>query len=151
MPVMNTERWGTIAYEPGAEIEFPRGLPGFETRRRFVAVHQPASHPLVFLQSLEEPGLCFLTAPAAAVEPDYRLEIGAEDLDTLGWDLDRPPSLKDVLCLAVLTVRENGPSANLLAPVVVNLSNRVAVQAVSPEPRYSHRHALAPEEALVCS
>ena len=57
----------------------------------------------------------------------------------------------DVLCLTVLTVRETGPTANLLAPIVVNLRNRKAVQAVAPESDYSHQYELMPDEASVCS
>jgi flagellar assembly factor FliW len=38
----------------------------------------------------------------------------------------------------------------LLAPVVVNLCNRKAVQAVAPESDYSHRFALLPDGAPVC-
>ena len=56
-----------------------------------------------------------------------------------------------MLCLTVLSVRETGPTANLLAPIVVNLRNRKAVQAVAAESDYSHQHALMPEEASVCS
>jgi flagellar assembly factor FliW len=51
----------------------------------------------------------------------------------------------------VLSIRETGPTANLLAPIVVNLRNRRAVQAVAAESDYSHQHALMPEEASVCS
>ena len=66
----------------------------------------------------------------------------------MGLPLDRQPRLgNEVLCLAVLSLRETGPTANLLAPVVVNLSNYRAVQALAPESNYSHQHALVPEEA----
>jgi flagellar assembly factor FliW len=60
-----------------------------------------------------------------------------------------PPRIGDeVLCLTVISIREDGPTANLLAPVVVNLRNRESVQAVAPSSRYSHRHPLAsPERA----
>jgi len=55
-----------------------------------------------------------------------------------------------VLCLAVLSFRPTGPTANLLAPVVVNVANLKAVQAVMADSGYSHQHALAAQEA-VCS
>ena len=38
-----------------------------------------------------------------------------------------------------------------LAPIVVNLRNRRAVQAVAAESDYSHQYALMPQEASVCS
>jgi flagellar assembly factor FliW len=66
MPVLETNSFGPIPYEPDAVLEFPCGLPAFETRRRFVALRFPHSEPLVFLQSLEDPGLCFITLPVGS-------------------------------------------------------------------------------------
>jgi len=51
----------------------------------------------------------------------------------------------------VIAIRETGPTANLLAPIVENLRNLKAVQAVAPESEYSLQHVLLPEEAPVCS
>jgi flagellar assembly factor FliW len=152
MPVLETINFGPIAFEPESILEFPQGLPGFEERRRFVAVQIPQTAPLIFLQSLEEATLCFTTMPIQAVDPDYRLQVIAEDLALIDLPVDRQPRIgHDVLCLAVLSLRESGPTANLLAPLVVNLANRKGVQAVGPESDYSYQHALLPEEAAVCS
>jgi len=152
MPVLETSNFGAIAYEPESVIEFPRGLPGFEGRRRFLAVQTPNSVPLVFLQSLEEPSLCFPTMPVLVLDSQYRLQVAEEDLDTVGLPRDRQPRIgEDVLCVAVLSFRETGATANLLAPVVVNLKNQKAVQAIAPESDYSHQHALFPRQAAACS
>jgi flagellar assembly factor FliW len=152
MPVVQTSNFGSISYGPEPAIEFPRGLPGFDDRRRFVALQFPDTAPLVFLQSLEVPDLCFITMPVLAVDPQYRLEVASEDLGQLELSPMRQPRIgEDVLCLTVLSIGEGGPTANLLAPVVVNLRNLKAVQAVAPESSYSHQHALLAEEALVCS
>lgn len=152
MPVFQTQRLGSITYDPESAIEFPRGLPGFDDRRAFVAVRLPKADPLVFLQSLEDPGLCFITAPVEAIYAGYRLEVGEEDLALVGLPVSRRPVLgREALCLVVLSARESGPTANLLGPVLINLRNRKAVQAVSLAPGYSHQHALAPEAEPVCS
>lgn len=151
MAVIETRRLGAICYESDAVIDFPRGLPGFEDRRQFLAVRLPGRDPLVFLQSLEDEGLCFITAPVGAVEPVYRLEVNREDLEALRLPANRKPVIgRDVLCLAVLSVRETGPTANLLAPVLVNLRNRVALQAVCVSGGYSHQHPLAAPGAPSC-
>jgi flagellar assembly factor FliW len=152
MPSVQTQYFGVISYEPGSTLHFPRGLPGFEERRLFVALRFSDTQPLVFLQSLEEPGLCFITLPVLAVDARYRLGISPEDRELVGLPTVRPLRIgEDVLCLAVIAIRETGPTANLLAPVVINLHNQKAVQAVDPESGYSHQHALVPEEAPVCS
>ncbi|HTS28184.1 MAG TPA: flagellar assembly protein FliW [Bryobacteraceae bacterium] len=152
MPVAQTTKFGRISYDSGEAIDFPRGLPGFEDRRGFVALQFEDTAPLVFLQSLEVPDLCFVTMPVLAVDPSYKLQVSCEDLEEVGLStLSQPRIGKDLLCLAVLSLRESGPTANLLAPVVVNLENLKAVQAVAPESGYSHQHPLVWEEAPVCS
>ena len=149
---METKNFGRISFEPDSELEFPSGLPGFESRRRFVAITFVESDPLVYLQNLEDPDLCFITLPILAADPNYKLKVNGEDLEQLGLSTSRQPRIgEDVLCLTVVSVRETGPTANLLAPIVVNLNNRKAVQTVAAESDYSHQHALMPEEASVCS
>ena len=152
MPSLNTKNLGAISWEPASEIEFPCGLPGFEDRRRFVAVHFGHTDPLIFLQSVEDAALCFITLPVRAVEPDYRLSVREEDLGLVGLPTERAPRIgEDVHCLAVLSIRETGTTANLLAPVIVNLKNLKAVQAVAQEGGHSHQHPLWKEEmAAAC-
>jgi flagellar assembly factor FliW len=153
MPVMQTKNFGTITYQTDSELEFPCGLPGFDNRRRFVAVRLVDSDPLVYLQSLEDPDLCFITMPVLAVDPRYRLRVAGEDLEQIGLPASRQPRIgEDVFCLTVLSLREEtGPTANLLAPIVINLKTRHAVQAIATEGGYSHQHQLLHEEAPVCS
>jgi flagellar assembly factor FliW len=151
MPFFETKYFGCLSYDPESAVEFPCGLPGFEDCRKFVVVRLPQSDPLIYLQSLEDPGLCFITMPVLSVDPEYRLRVSDEDLDLLGLSSARQPRIgDDVLCLTVVSMKEDGPTANLLAPVVVNVRSLKAVQAISPDSRYSHQHALLPQEIAVC-
>ena len=149
MPETQTANFGIISFLPQSVFEFPNGLPGFEERRRFLPVQNPGTEPVVFLQSLEDPTLCFTTIPIWVLDPHYRLHVTEQDLETLEFPAGRQPGIGDeVLCLAVLSIRKTGTTANLLAPVVVNLKNYRAVQAVSPDSGYSHQHALFPQEGF---
>lgn len=151
MPETVTANFGTISFAPESVFEFPNGLPGFEDRRRFLPVQNPATAPILFLQSLEDPSLCFTTLPIWVVDPEYRLHITEQDLEFLEVPPERQPRIgTEVLCLAVLSIRKTGTTANLLAPVVVNLENYKAVQAVSAESGYTHQHLLFPQEAATC-
>jgi flagellar assembly factor FliW len=148
MPEFDTTHFGRIPYETNAPFHFPCGLPGFEHARSFLPLSFPDRQPLIFLQSLEDPGLCFVTLPVLAADPGYRLGVSPEDLAVIGMPARAQPGIgTDVLCLAVLSLREEGPTANLLAPIVVNVRNRRCVQAIAPGGGYSHQHALLPAEA----
>lgn len=145
MPDLNTRHFGVISCPEESILYFPEGLPAFEHARRFVAIEHPADSPVIFLQSTEEPALCFLTLPVEVVEPDYRLAAAFEDLKVLGLDGSRQPVIgSDVACLAIVSAAGNcQPSVNLLAPIIVNLKTRVAVQAVRLDREYSHQHPVA--------
>ncbi len=154
MPELTTTFFGRLAFDADAIINFPEGIPGFEQQRRFIAVEQPATKPLVFLQSIDPGGVCFVTLPVLAVEPNYRLALSAEDLDDLRLAADRQPVVgQEVLCLTVISLAEGEPpTANLLSPIVINLSARIGKQAIQEAGDYNIRHVLPdPEEVKACS
>jgi len=133
--------FGELDYDSEVVVEFPAGLPGFETERQFILVDRADLRPLVFVQSLAQPELCFPTLPVRSVVPDYKLTMTEADREAL--ELPSHPAIgKDVACLVVLNVRETGTVANLLAPLVIALKQRRAVQAIVSECGYSHEHAL---------
>jgi flagellar assembly factor FliW len=116
-------------------LEFPHGIPAFENEKRFRLIDR---EPLVFLESESNPELSFLLLPVALIDPEYRLALSAEDRETIGA---REGS--SLLCLAVITAAEDSPpTANLLAPVVINPENGRAVQAVRCDSAYSHKKAI---------
>ena len=154
MPQCLTKYHGEMEYGEEATLHFARGLFGFELETRFLPIEQPALRPLVFLQSLSTPDLCFISVPVTVVDKEYSLFLNPEDLEAVGLPTDKPLLIgTDVLCLAIVHIQQDGPTtANLLAPVVVNMQNSEAVQAVSLNRKHTHQVPLpAPSEELACS
>ncbi len=147
-----TRCFGALDYDENSVLIFPDGLPAFEQETRFLLVEQASNKPLVFLQSLRTPELCFPTLPVQAVTADYRLKLTPEELQTLGLEAGGQPEIgRDVLCLAIISLEENtAPTANLLAPVVLNLRNMRCLQSIQGDYGYALRHPLLPREAT-CS
>jgi flagellar assembly factor FliW len=108
-------------------IEFVHPLPGFPDSRRFALVQVDDSDLLSSLQSLDEPDVRFLVVPPAAFFPDYVPEIDDATAAALGIT-----DAEDVLLLVVLTAGESlaTTTANLLAPVLVDVVGRRACQVV---------------------
>jgi flagellar assembly factor FliW len=131
---------------------FPDGLPAFEHQKRFLVLRQPVNAPLIFLQSLADPNLCFVALPVLAVCPRFRLQVSPEDLAALHLDMGRQPVIgREVLCLALLSVEENvRPTVNLMAPILVNLAADCARQVIQMDSPYSYREPLPLIEAA-CS
>jgi flagellar assembly factor FliW len=147
-----TRYFGPVEYDDDSVLVFPDGVPAFEEEKRFVAIRQPINEPLVFLQSLSQADLCFVTLPVLALCPGFRLSIAPEDLEALDLGPGQQPVIgRDVLCLAVVCVEENAPpTANLLAPIVVNLRTRRGRQVIQTDSKYSHRETL-PVKGAACS
>ncbi len=148
MPSADTKYFGSLNYREEAVLEFPQGLPAFEEETRFVLIEMPEHEPLVFLQSLRQPGLCFLTFPILVVDRDYELEISAEDLARL--ELDSGAGLElgsDLLVLALISLHDGlSATANLMAPIVVNLRKRRGLQSIRQDRLYSHQHPVVPQD-----
>jgi flagellar assembly factor FliW len=150
MPGILTRDFGMLETDSAAELHFPLGLPGFPNESRFVLIEQESSAPVVFLQSATTPELCFLAVPVHQIDPEYQTGISPEDLKAIGCE--QTPSLQtDVLCLVLLAVQDDGKlTANLLAPIVMNLRTRSSVQAVRADTRYSHQHPVPLQESAPC-
>jgi len=143
MPEIVTRQFGKIRFDENAVLHFPAGLPGFETRTRFLLIERPATAPLLFLQSLESGNLCFAAAPICSIDAAYNLAMTPEDQQIVS-------DSADPLVLAILSAHKSGKwTANLLAPVVINRETRRAVQAVRADTLYSHVHPLP--EVRPCS
>jgi flagellar assembly factor FliW len=83
------------------------------------------------------------------------LFLDEEPLAELQLPLTSQPEIgKDILCAVIVCARGNQepPTVNLLAPVIVNLRDRIGIQVIQTQSGYSHRHPLVPQEELTsCS
>jgi flagellar assembly factor FliW len=145
--------FGPIDVDETCTIEFPQGLPGFEERRRFLPLQNPQQGGLIYLQSLEDARLCFLTMAVQTLRPGYEIALTEEDRGTLGLPAGGTPAIgSEVAALAVLSLTEGEPAvANLRSPVVIHMKTRIAVQAIRPDERYQFREPLVPKGEAVCS
>lgn len=150
--IVNTTHFGPLPVQQSSQIEFPEGLPGFEQCRLFVPVQHPNSPGVIFLQSLEQRQLCFITVPMRTLWPDYDLALSSEECELLGVDSSEEPADRGSLAvLAIISfVEGREPTANLAAPLVIRVATRRAVQAIRQDSRYQVQEKL-PAMEQVCS
>ena len=156
MPQIRTAYFGELDYTDGTVFHFPHGLPGFEQERAFLFLKQPHTEPLLFLQSLGNSRLCFILLPILVVDPNYTVRFDSDDLAALHLPAGRQPVLgEDILCAAVVTPGggpDGQPTANMTAPVVVNLKEQIGMQVIQTDSPYSHRHPIPMgKEVAPCS
>ncbi|NDJ11220.1 MAG: hypothetical protein EBY17_08515 [Acidobacteriia bacterium] len=130
---------GDISQDKGSELFLPAGLPGFETEHVLLPVEIPARRPLVFLQSVRSPDVCFVCLPVSCIVDAPFADISEDD--RAGLDLDPGRNLvmgEDHLCLALLLPCGETVRTNLDAPIVINLRNYRCAQILL-EPRHGSR------------
>lgn len=136
-------RFGRVTVQPRQAIYFPTGLLGMPDRLNFCLTHFPSEKMARFklLQSLDDAALSFITLPVDVQNPI----IEQADLEQAARDLEM--SMEHALVLLMVTVhRESGVaklSTNARAPVLVDVSRKVAAQYVFPHTKYLIRQPLS--------
>jgi flagellar assembly factor FliW len=108
-------------------ITFTQPIPGFPSLKRFVLVRMDDESVISELRSLERAEVRFVVATPGVFFSDYGIEIDDQQCADLGLS-----DAEDVLVLVMLTVGDDAASttANLLAPVVINVRTRAAAQII---------------------
>jgi len=135
---IETIRFGKITILEDKVITFPKGLLGFSQRRRFVLFPHKEGSPFFWLQCVEDGELAFVLMNPKLVVNDYMIDIDDENLKDLECEDGRG---LDVLC--IVTIPHDDPrkmTVNLLGPIVINVNKMRAVQLVSTNSAFSHRH-----------
>jgi flagellar assembly factor FliW len=79
------------------------------------------------------------------MDKDYQLAIASEDLQRLGLDARQQPALgSEAMVLALISTKDEFlATANLMAPIVLNVKTRRGLQAIRHDSRYTHQHPVA--------
>lgn len=150
MQAIQTAYFGEVSFSEASVLHFERGLPGFEHETEFVSISREDCQPLIFLQSVATPKLCFVTMSVLPLCPDYRIDLQPEERLALALPADCEAGIgNDFACLAIVSVSEDGPpTANLMAPLVIHVAASRAVQIIQSNPAYALRHPIG---GLPCS
>ena len=144
MRKIKTDRFGEIEIDEKRIIHFKDGIPAFEEEHEFVILPYDEESPYYFMQSLNKPDLAFLLTIPEIFFPDYSAEIDDETVEEL-----KIKDAEKILVYALITI-PNGSvrymTANLLAPLVINLENMQAKQIVMEKSNYTTKHRLFPDK-----
>jgi len=143
--IFRSSRLGQIEIHDTEIIQFPEGLYGFETQKRFCLLpfDTTIDCPLKWLQSLDNPDLAFVVTDPFLYVPDYRVVLSPEE-----QRLFHASPADTLVTLVIVRVPEDYTkmTANLVAPLVVNPQKMIGRQVVLSNPEYDTRHYLLPEE-----
>ncbi len=137
--LVDTQRFGQLEIEEGRIISFDEGLPGFEGLRKFVLIERDEQSTFMWLQSVEDRRLAFVVIVPAEFFAGYHLELTEEDRRSL--ELRRPEEAA-VFAIVVVPDDPREMTANLKAPIVVNVETKRARQVIVNTKGYGLRHKL---------
>lgn len=140
---IQSPRFGLIEVHDDRILYFERSLPGFPGCGRFIVMDHDRETPIRWLQSVDRPELAFLIVEPQQVLPAYDLEVPPEVLGFLGWKPE--DDARSVGVFLILNVDEDELTANLRAPVIVNLDNRRACQLILDDVSLPLRHPIKPQ------
>ena len=127
---IKTGRFGQLTVGDEEKIRIPQGILGFPEYSEFCLIDPGDDTLILWLQSLENPEVAFPVLEPKIYKPDYSVTLSAVDLREL-----KLVNLKKATVFSILTIPEDVTlmTANLKAPIVVNLENQIAKQIVLQE------------------
>ena len=125
--IIPTSRFGNVDLSQADIINFPEGLLGFVNLRRFVLLDDPNDEIFAWLQSCEMPEVAFPVLEPELFAADYKINISKTDMEAL-----KLKSMERVRFFSIITIPEDATqmTANLKAPIVINVADRQARQCV---------------------
>lgn len=125
--LVQTTRFGTVEVTKEDQLSFPEGLLGFAALKTFVLLDDPQDEIFVWLQSCENPGIAFPVLEPELFFASYQVQLAKTDLQ--GLDLSANDTYR---VFTIITIPDDPTlmTANMKAPVVINLKNRRARQCV---------------------
>ena len=125
--LIQTSRFGPVTLEKDDVIEFPEGILGFNDLRKFVLLDDPNDEIFAWLQSCEISEIAFPVLEPELFTQNYKLSLTKHDLEGLGLQKQ-----EKVRAFSIITIPDDPTqmTANLKAPVVINVETRQARQIV---------------------
>ncbi len=140
MITFQSTRFGEFTVAEETLIVFPGGVVGFPEEERFVILEH--KEPFCWLHSVDNPNLAFVVVESGEFGEGYKFNLPYEE-SKINLKAD------DEAAVLVIVTFRNAPAmttANLKAPLVVNLRNRRGMQLILDDQRFSTRTPLWQDE-----
>lgn len=142
---IHSTRFGEIEVDEQDILRFPEGILGFPEENAFALLPYQENSPFAFLQSITEPNLTFFIVEPFAFFQEYSFELDDEIAKEIGLSVENPPR---IVSIVTLTENVSDMTTNLVAPIVINRRDGIALQIVHNKTSYTTRHRLFPKEVL---
>ncbi len=125
--VIKTSRFGLVELKSEDVLTFSEGLLGFQDLRQFVLLDDPNDDIFAWLQSCELPSVAFPVLEPEIFGHKYVTSLNRSDFESLQLKANQLPAH-----LNIITIPDDPTlmTANIKAPIVINLELKLARQCV---------------------
>ncbi len=134
---------GKITYEKNEIIHFEKGLPGFNGLKKYVIKQVEEESPFSILQSIEDEEIGFIIISPFFIKDNYEVKLSDEIIKNL--NLEGPD---EALLYSIVTLNSKieDITANLKAPIVINIKNKKGEQYILDKETYGIKERVFPRE-----
>ena len=125
---ISTTRFGNVAIDAEDILLFPNGLLGYEDNQHWVLLADSENPAVGWLQSISRPGLAMAVVSPRRFVPEYHLRVTHAELASLQLG-----SEDRTYVLTLVSNHEGSLTANLRAPIVINLQRRLGRQVITTD------------------
>ena len=121
------------------EILFEKGLPGFENYRYFNVNIVEGIKRFYHIVSKEDSNIGFISISPFDIKKDYEIDLDDEFIKELDIKDE-----KDVLVICLITLGKSlkDSTANLKAPIIINIKNNRGKQLILQDDKYKIKEPL---------
>lgn len=132
--IIKTRRFGQLTIGDDGIINIPQGILGFPDCTSYCLIDPGDDTLIVWLQSVEHPDIAFALLEPKLFKPDYIVHLSGSELREL-----RLLNVNQAAVFSILTIPDeiDQMTANLKAPIVINLKDQIAKQVVLQENEYA--------------
>lgn len=138
---INTKYLGKVNIDKSQIINFPKGILGFEDHREFVLLDIEGTPLFKFLQNIKHEQIGFVLINPWEFFKDYDIELPDDKLENININ---PKDNNEMGIYNIVTLNKSlkDSTANLLAPIVINLKDKKGKQFVLNNSPYTTKHPL---------
>lgn len=141
-----TTRFGEIEVSQDSVFEFVDPILGYESEEGFALIEHKQDSNFRWLQSTKTPDLAFVVTVAGLFGIDYSFELPEATQEKLEIE-----EAEEILAFNLVIIPHENPrksTINLLAPIIMNITNKKAAQIILSGTNFGVSHPLLEAEAV---
>ena len=137
---LKTTKFGEVEIDKNTIFDFVSPIIGFSDLTKYTIIDYKPESPFKWLQSIEDMDLAFPVTLCSFFNIDYQFDIPDEEAQKL--DIQNPDDVFVCNIANIPMSNPQGATINMLAPIVINIKNKKAMQLVLKNTDFQVRYKL---------